>query len=64
VDYASRIRVGTLTLHPDLMLCTGEDENQPLLIVENKIGSGIGEHEVNGGSHFDRRAGPPLTSIG
>jgi hypothetical protein len=39
------IHVRTLTRYPDLMLCAGE--NRPLLIVENKIGSGIGEHDVS-----------------
>jgi hypothetical protein len=39
------IQVRILTLYPDLMLCAGE--NRPLLIVESKIGSGIGEHDVS-----------------
>jgi hypothetical protein len=38
------IHFRTLTLYPDLMLCAGE--NRPLLIVENKIGGRIGEHDV------------------
>jgi len=39
------IHFQNLVRYPDLMLCSGE--NRPLLIVENKIGSGIGEHEVS-----------------
>ncbi len=39
------INVRSGTRYPDLMLYAGE--TRPLLIVENKIGSGIGEHDVS-----------------
>ena len=39
------IHVRTWTLYPDLTLYAGE--KRPLLIVENKIGSGIGEYDVS-----------------